>query len=773
MIIRIGRIFAVSLSLLSVSLELRAAAIVSTPFSGVRYTHRTQKTPRSLSIHIVEIDLTDPGVRFMVTPKNVGTGTGENKRQTTRAFVDSVKAQIGTNASFYYTSTTSGSNSDNRGIIASQGHVYSPFGDPDASNTTDNNNPWPAINISADNVAQIVNRATPYRRGFEIVPDIPLYNAVSGSEQIVTNGQVTAGQVSYGQPGSLQPRTVIGYTADRKIVLMVVDGRTVASGGMYSTETAALLIQYGVVNAVNFDGGGSSTMVFADPVARTINEPSDEVDRSVATNFAVFASPATTTENIAVLADFYAGDRSTFAYAPTTSGSTQGVLTTSKNEAVQSAQAVARGWFQRLTINDDPAVAAVTENSTGGWFVRHLSGATGAPGENLSRPTQGYVGFWARTSTPGIEVAIALDAPSTADRSLLRPLTADGQWHLYEWSLEDPSQWRGWAGGDGVITSGQFTVDSIHLFGPNADAVVDLDMIAHNAYGSLNALFGGGATPLPVLADDTGTGRLINASVRNTAGAGDQTLIVGFVVAGSANSGMPVLVRAAGPALTPLGVPGALPDPRLLVLDGRGSTVATNNDWGGAPAIVAQADRLGAFAFQPNSLDAAALTTFQPGSYTAQVSGAAGSTGIALLEAYDASDRTAATAPARLVNISARAQVGTGDNILIMGFVIEGGSRRVLIRAAGPSLLPLGVTTALLDPQLSLHTSSTVYATNDNWGGSMTLRAAYERTGAFSLPFDSKDSALLLSLPPGGYTAQVRGAADSTGVALLEIYEVP
>ncbi|MBI5382787.1 MAG: phosphodiester glycosidase family protein [Opitutae bacterium] len=487
--------FVAALGVLTFALPLavRADSIIKESFSGLQYTLRTQTVPRPLRIHILEIDPTKAGVQFRATPSN-GSAAGENTPQTTRAYVGAARAQAGINASFFFVSGTSSPNFDNRGIVASQGSAYSPFGE-----NADYSRPWPALNISSANVAQIVDRISPYTDGYGITPAISLYNAVSGSERIVTNGVNTAGAVGYGEPTVLHPRTVMGITATGKIVMLVVDGRQSGfSEGMTSIETANLLIQYGVVNAVNFDGGGSSSFVFADPVPRELNSPSDGNARNVSVSWAVFANQATFAQDIAVFSDFYAGDKGTFAYAPTASGSTQGVLATSTNTTVQSSSAYSRGWFQRLTIRDDPAVSTVSENPTGGWFVRHLSGATGAPADNLSRPTLGYVGFWARTSTAGISAAIAVDAPSTADRGIKRALTADGQWHLYQWNLADPAQWQSWGGSDGLITGSAFTVDSIQLFGPNADAVVELDQIMHNTYGTLDATQGPALSKLNV-----------------------------------------------------------------------------------------------------------------------------------------------------------------------------------------------------------------------------------------------------------------------------------
>jgi len=129
----------------------------------------------------------------------------------------------------------------------------------------------------------------------------------------------------------------------------------------------------------------------------------------------------------------------------------------------------------------------------------------------------------------------------------------------------------------------------------------------------------------------------------------------------------------------------------------------------------------------------------------------------------------------RLVNVSARAQVGTGAGILIAGFTISGNvPRRVLIRGVGPGLAPFGVTGTLVNPALAIYRGTSVVAENDDWGGGEELAATFRSVGAFALfSTASRDSALLVTLAPGSYTAQLTGVSNTTGVALIEVYEVP
>jgi hypothetical protein len=259
------------------------------------------------------------------------------------------------------------------------------------------------------------------------------------------------------------------------------------------------------------------------------------------------------------------------------------------------------------------------------------------------------------------------------------------------------------------------------------------------------------------------------------------------VAGGAGTSGAePLLVRASGPALAPFGVSGTLPDPQLQLFQsgatGASALLGSNDGWAGSTAVAGAADAVGAFAWNtPSSHDSALVEALAPGSYTAQVTGASGDTGVALVEIYD-STPAASYGPAspRLVNISARVKVGTGGNILIAGFVVGGTTAKtVLVRASGPALIPFSVPGTLPDPQLQLFRAnadgtSTLLATDAGWGGDAQIAAASASVGAFSWGASATpDSAVLITLAPGAYTAQVAGVGGGTGVALVEVYDVP
>lgn len=254
---------------------------------------------------------------------------------------------------------------------------------------------------------------------------------------------------------------------------------------------------------------------------------------------------------------------------------------------------------------------------------------------------------------------------------------------------------------------------------------------------------------------------------------------MGFAVGGEAGS-LPLLMRAVGPTLGVFGVTGVLADPKLQVFSGS-SLLLENDDWAGDAQVTAVSPQIGAFGLAAaDSKDAALYGPRPSGAYTAQVSSTAPGSGIVLAEIYDATPPgTARPNSARLVNVSARTLVGTGGDILIAGFVIGGTSgKTVLIRAVGPTLGGFGVDGVLADPKLELFQggSATAISTNDNWGAASNaaqVAAAATSVGAFPLALESKDAVLLVTLPPGSYTAQISGVNNTSGAALVEVYEVP
>ena len=269
---------------------------------------------------------------------------------------------------------------------------------------------------------------------------------------------------------------------------------------------------------------------------------------------------------------------------------------------------------------------------------------------------------------------------------------------------------------------------------------------------------------------------LTNLSTRAYLATRDDTIIAGFVVGGTGTKKL--LLRAVGPTLAAFGLSGALPNPRLEVIDSAGRTVATNDDWGTAPnlaELTASFPLAGAFGLVSGSRDAALIASLPPGAYSAVIrnSDATGS-GTALVEIYDlAPDSTA-----RLVNLSARAFSGSGEQTAIVGVALGGKApQQILVRAAGPALAAFGVAGALTDPQVRLvNAAGTTLAQNDNWGSSVfstEVSTAATAVGAFAFPATSRDAATLLTMSPGSYTAPVSGTGTTTGQVLVEVYVVP
>lgn len=301
--------------------------------------------------------------------------------------------------------------------------------------------------------------------------------------------------------------------------------------------------------------------------------------------------------------------------------------------------------------------------------------------------------------------------------------------------------------------------------------VVGLVLLASSLVRAAEPAFAFNHAPHPSASSSPPT-RIVAASVRSEAGRDDRTLIAGFVIDGKNSRSM--LVRGLGPALRPLGVQRALNHPRLTLHELRTrQTLAAITGWVSAShpsELVSAAARLGALPLGISSHDAALLHSLPAGVYTANVSSSDDSSGIVLAEIYDADENPSS----RLASVAARSHVGTGEDILILGLAISGESpRQVLVRGIGPTLTSQGVSGALADPQLSIYDArGTLIASNDDWSDKKIATLA-ARVGAFPLPENSRDAALLLTLPPGAYTAHVRGANNSTGIALVELYDVP
>jgi hypothetical protein len=252
----------------------------------------------------------------------------------------------------------------------------------------------------------------------------------------------------------------------------------------------------------------------------------------------------------------------------------------------------------------------------------------------------------------------------------------------------------------------------------------------------------------------------LNLSTRMRVQTGDNVGIGGFIITGSAPKH--VLLRAIGPSLTQFGIPDALADPRME-LNGPG-TFITNDNW---REDQAQEAAILATGIPPsNDLESAIDATLAPGAYTAIVSGTGNTSGVALVEAYDLSQAVSG----KLANISTRAFVSTGTDIVIAGFILGGnsGADRIVVRGIGPSLSSSGVPDALANPTLQLcDGNGAVVVANNDWQDN--LAQAAELTAAGLAPTHNLEAAIIATLPPGLYTALLAGLNNGTGVGLVEV----
>jgi hypothetical protein len=256
---------------------------------------------------------------------------------------------------------------------------------------------------------------------------------------------------------------------------------------------------------------------------------------------------------------------------------------------------------------------------------------------------------------------------------------------------------------------------------------------------------------------------LSNLAVRALLPSEEATLTLGFTVRSAEPK--PLLVRAIGPSLALFNVAGAVPDPRLALLDSNHVKITENDDWVSDLAETFAA--VGAFALPVGSADAAATVALPAGSGSAQVAGNEG--GIVLAEVYD----LAASAASKVTNLSIRGWVGTDDQVMVGGFSLSGsGTKRFLIRVLGPQLEAFGVAHALADPVLEIFTTGAEpLATNDDWDAA--LAPTFATAGASPLPLGSRDAALVITLAAGDCCLVVIRSADGqVGEALLEIFEV-
>jgi hypothetical protein len=254
---------------------------------------------------------------------------------------------------------------------------------------------------------------------------------------------------------------------------------------------------------------------------------------------------------------------------------------------------------------------------------------------------------------------------------------------------------------------------------------------------------------------------VVNISTRALVGTEDRVCIAGFIIGGDPSKTKRVMIRGLGPSLRAGSVPlpGRLLDPTLELHNSAGALIFSNNDWHSSQQAAIQQSGLA----PANDKESALIATLVPGTYTAILGGANSTTGIALVEVYDLD----ANFDPSLNNISTRADVGAGDGVLIGGLIVRS-AKSLLLRALGPTLSRVGVVGELQDPAMELHDSNgALLIGNDNWIDAAN-RIDIEATGL--APTDDREPAILFAPTPGNYTAIVKGAGSSTGIALMEAY---
>lgn len=256
----------------------------------------------------------------------------------------------------------------------------------------------------------------------------------------------------------------------------------------------------------------------------------------------------------------------------------------------------------------------------------------------------------------------------------------------------------------------------------------------------------------------------VNLSTRVQVQTGDNVGIGGLIITGS--DPKPVLIRGIGPSLTDFSVPDVLADPVLELHGPGGPAIMTNNNWRDAQEAEIQATGIP----PTNNLESAIVVTLAPGAYTAIVRGNGNTSGVGLVEFYDLNQ----SVNSRLANLSTRAFVSTGDNIVIAGFVLSyhNGSARIVLRGIGPSLAPGSFPpgAVLADPTLELRDSNAaLLAANNDWLDNAAQAAEIISLGM--APTNNLEPALVVTFPPGIYTALLAGRNNTTGIALVEVYD--
>ncbi|HET7306663.1 MAG TPA: phosphodiester glycosidase family protein [Gammaproteobacteria bacterium] len=508
---RTPALWLVAAALLYPPIAAHAAVRKSHPFVGVTLYQIVRDHPRPQVINLVDIDPDAPGIHFLITPSNGdpnGAAPGdpnlETTRETTLQFITDQHAQLGINGSFF-TFVKHTLNTNNISLVMSDGHRVS---------RASARRGW-IINLGANGHPQIRH----VEPGEAAQPGSGLYNAIAGVGLLVQHGKNVA-PTGTSFDDVHHPRTAVGVTAKGHLLLVTVDGRQPGfSEGMSLRELGKFFVAHGAVEALNLDGGGSTTMAIADPEPRIINFPSDPWSngepgrpRKVGVSLAVFATPnpnyvplpqprrpgapkaQPVPDKLTILDDFESG-AGHFASSPAASDTTRGLYVDPDASITRLTHTTAQtgDGSQKITLTADDSP------KTRGLFVRYLSGH-GRPDQNALLGDSGWVGFFLKTRDPGLTVRIAMDDgvssgsnhSSGIDQSTARKVIADGQWHLYQWNLGDKREWSKFGGGNGALRGPNTTIDSILFEAKHVKSrqhfTLYLDTVAYNPNGELKTL---------------------------------------------------------------------------------------------------------------------------------------------------------------------------------------------------------------------------------------------------------------------------------------------
>ena len=588
---------------------------------------------------------------------------------------------------------------------------------------------------------------------------------VGASELLLSSGTVSGGNLTNSTTGTIRSgaegTNTIGGTvtnpAGGQIIIEGLGGSLALLGGAGNsyTNAGAIIFAGGTLNiagVVNLTGGGTLSMGNTNTTAITgsaANSHLKNVDNTISGagqiggTFGTFDPTMRFTNQGAVIAD-QTNNLVIKATPPETGFTTSGTLRVNSGSTMvidantvlnqTAGSAIVNGT---LLLNGDSTLELAGGTLGGNGRVDGVVnniGGTVAPGVSPGRLTIDGDFTQGEEGTLAIEIA-GLNNPGTGfDR-----LDISGN----------------------AALGGVLNVTNINGFTPDAD-----DFVVALTAGSITGTFDEtssqvnyGSTSLTVAALPTTASRLLNISTRLRVLVNDDVLIGGFIITGE--DPKKIIIRAIGPSLVGEGVVDALEDPVLQLFDDKSVLIAENDDWKDSQQAAIEASKV------PPSDDAesAIVRTLAPGPYTAVVRGKQAGTGIGLVELFDLT----AAADSQLANISSRGFVESGENVMIGGFIVGGGTRsvRVLIRALGPSL---PVSTRLQNPTLDLvNRDGVVLRSNDNWRSHQ--ESAIEATTI--PPPDDMEAAIIERLAPAPYTAIVRGVDSTTGVALIEVFALP